>query len=169
VYGPDKLRLDIRIPLEKLSKQDRRHVLAITEKYLPGAAPSNGLGIEIRYNFNPNDSARLRKDALFASLLRQHGLTPVYLIFSGISPRDEAIARLGRAGWRFLVADMASQFTMDLTTMDLSSILTEPLVRDEVNREIAALMHAIYDSSAFKTVLAHRISRDKISPIRIDD
>lgn len=155
-YGDDDLRLDMRIPMDKLSEVDKKHVLAMVEKFLPGTVVTNGLGIEIRYNFNPNDSARLRKDDHFAGLLKADGLTPIYLIFSGISPRDEAIARLQRAGWHFLIADKASQFTTELTTMDLGSILQEPAVRDEVNREIGKVMNAIYDSPAFRAVIAHR-------------
>jgi hypothetical protein len=156
VYGEEDLRLDMRIPYDKLSKPNKKHVLATVGKFLPKVKVTAGLGIEIRYNFNPNDSARLRKDAHFAALLLQDSLVPIYLIFSGISPRDEAIARLERAGWNFLIAEKASRFTTELTTMDLGAILKEPTVHDEVNREIGQIMSAIYDSPAFKAVAAHR-------------
>jgi hypothetical protein len=155
-YGDDDLRLDMRIPYDKLSAEDQKHLLATVEKYIPGTKVTSGLGVEIRYNFNPNDSARLRKDELFAGLLANDGLTPIYLIFSGISPRHEAIKRLDGAGWKFLIGEQASKFTADLTTMDLASILDEPEVKAEVDREIAAVMTAIYDSSAFGSVMQHR-------------
>jgi hypothetical protein len=155
-YGDDDLRLDMRIPMSLLSEDDRQHVLSTVETHLPGTAVTGGLAIEIRYNFNPNDSARLRKDDHFAQLLAADGLTPIYLIFSSISPRDEAIARLQRAGWKFLIGDAASRFTTDLTTMDLGSILKEPVVQAEVQREVGAIMNAIFNSPAMLAVAKHR-------------
>src|SRR3954468_23657411 len=55
------LELDIGLRYSLLSGPDREHLAAVLAEY--GAdGTETGVGIEIRYNFNPNDSARLRKD-----------------------------------------------------------------------------------------------------------
>lgn len=156
VVGPkikDKLLLDVCIPLKKLSKEDAAHVAAVTKTHLPRAEGPKGLGIEVRYNFNPNDSARLRKDVDMAGLLVDEGLMPIYLIFCTISPRDEAIARLKRAGWLFLVGKEAVDFMRDLVGMDLGVILDSPEVKAEVKAEVAKLMGSIYESDGVKKVM----------------
>lgn len=61
-----------------------------------------------------------------AEKLVQNHLTPIYLIFSSISPRDEAIARLKRAGWAFIVGQPGLDFATELLGMNLSSILDRP-------------------------------------------
>jgi hypothetical protein len=155
-YGPSNLRLDIRIPLNLLSAPNKKHVLAVTRRHIPALTVTGGLAIEVRYNFNPNDSARLRKDASFPPLLTVEGLSPIYLVFSGISPREEAMERLRRAGWTFVIGAEASQYMTQLTGIDLQGILNEPAVRQEVDREVASFMSAIYDSPAFCAVAVHR-------------
>src|SRR5690606_12444668 len=101
----------------------------VVQRDIGDLAGAKGIGIEIRYNFNPNDSARLRKDVAMAENLAFNGLLPIYLVFSGISPRDEAIARLKRAGWSFLIGKPAVQFAKDLLGLDLATILEKPDVQ----------------------------------------
>lgn len=78
------LFLDIQIPYAKLSEADQKHVRRTVQRHLPGIHKGVGLGIEVRYNFNPNDSARLRKDVAMVGLLQKASLQPLYLVFSGI-------------------------------------------------------------------------------------
>ncbi|MHB8523462.1 MAG: hypothetical protein ACYDH9_22265 [Limisphaerales bacterium] len=92
------LELDIGLRFSKLSAADVQHIKSVAKKFTGKSAEGKGIGIEIRYNFNPNDSARLRKDCDMARYVRGEGFFPIYLVFSGISPRAEAIARLTRAG-----------------------------------------------------------------------
>ena len=156
-YGPNNLRLDIRVPMDPLNADDEEHVRTVTARHLPDLDLTGGLAIEVRYNFNPNDNARLRKDASFPPLLQAENLAPIYLVFSGISPRIEAIARLRRSGWTFLIGEGASNYMTELTGIDLQGILNEPAVRAEVDREVASFMTAIYDSPAFRAVGSHRL------------
>jgi len=146
----DGLQLDIGIPLEALSDEDKQHLVPIFQSSFPNSEIKNGLGIEIRYNFNPNDSARLRKDEHMASLLLNAGLFPIYLIFSEISPREEAIARLKRAGWNFLVGKAADGFMNKLIGMDFSTILDRPKIQNEIRQDIDLLMEEMRNSVAFK-------------------
>lgn len=150
------LELDVGLRLTFLPEADKAHVRAVVQKHLQVLLPhdSDGVGIEIRYNFNPNDSARLRKDVDMARYLQQASLLPIYLIFSAISPRDEAIARLHRAGWYFLAGRSASAFAQELLGLDLGSILDSPKVKAEVQEEVAKIMKAMIKSYAFQTVLA---------------
>lgn len=148
-----KLRLDIGVPFAKLSKLDLKYVSGLVQQYLGiETREAMGLGIEVRYNFNPNDSARLRKDCEMAALLQTAGYAPIYLVFSSISPRDEAIARLKRAGWSFLVGDEAICFMKDLCNMDFRHILEDPVVSSEVKKAIGDLMGMIYGSSHMQKV-----------------
>jgi hypothetical protein len=148
------LELDVCIPLQKLGPDDRKHVESVADKYIGRVAVRKGLAIEIRYNFNPNDSARLRKDVLMAELLEAADLVRVYLIFSSISPRDEAIARLKRAGRTFLVGEEAANFMRDLVGMDIETILQSAAVKEEVKHEMARIMAAIYGSYAVRSTLS---------------
>jgi hypothetical protein len=151
----NKLLLDIRVPYERLSAADRAHAAQVVQQYTAVCtAERSGVGIEVRYNFNPNDSARLRKDKEMAQYLQQDGLLPIYLVFSGISPRDEAIASLGRAGWHFLVGSVATQFMKDLVEMDFQSILCKPAVKAEVAREVGGMMDKMLRSPAFQHAIA---------------
>ena len=90
------LELDMALRFSHLTVEDIEHIQRIINQYLGLTNDSEGIGIEIRYNFNPNDSARLRKDVTMAEYLRAENLLPVYLIYSAISPRLEAISRLER-------------------------------------------------------------------------
>jgi hypothetical protein len=147
------LEMDICIPMTSLSTEDQEHVRVVMKQYVPSVRDYTGLAIEIRYNFNPNDSARLRKDDHLATLVQKQSLAPVYLVFSSISPRDEAIARLKRAGWIFLVGQDAAGFMNDLIGMDIQRILESDPVRHEVVAEMARIMRAIYESAAMKLTL----------------
>lgn len=142
------LQLDLCIPTTELNSDDKKHALDVAQKHLKSAIPKNGLAVEIRYNFNPNDSARLRKDVQMAQLLETQELFRIYLIFSTIFPRHEAIDRLRRAGWTFLIGDKASAFLNDLIGMDLDSILANDKVRDEIRGAMASLMRSVYESPA---------------------
>jgi hypothetical protein len=146
----DGLELDICIRRALLKPEDRKVVTATVRKYVGPLKNLKGVGIEIRYNFNPNDSARLRKDVKMASSLEANELLPVYLIFSQISPRQEAIARLKRAGWKFLVGRDAEKFMNDLIGMDLAEILDRPRVKAEIQKEVDSLMSKMLDSAAFR-------------------
>ena len=156
--APDKiaeklngLELDIGLRYSLLSREDRAFVASVLAKH--GGSPNlNGVGIEIRYNFNPNDSSRLRKDVDMANYVQAAGLLPIYLIYSAISPRDEAIARLKRAGWRFLQGAEASSFTTELFGADFLGIMERPEVRDRIHEEVRQMMRSIFESYAFAQV-----------------
>jgi hypothetical protein len=156
------LELDIGLRYELLSAEDRIHV-AQTLAALGADGSETGVGIEIRYNFNPNDSARLRKDVAMAGYVQKAGLFPLYLIYSAISPRDDAIARLTRAGWHFLQGEEASNFTTTLFGADFMGILERPEIRDQVHQEIGQLMASIFTSHAFTQVIVSRPEIDLTS------
>ena len=152
-----RLELDICIPFEALSAEDSDEIREVARVQLDAdLAGYSGLGIEIRYNFNPNDSARLRKDVTMAELLQQQRLFPVYLIFAENSPRDEAIARLKRAGWTFLVGGEALQFASAIAGTDINSVLDKPSVSSEIESEINEMMAKMFTSYAFDQVLSER-------------
>jgi hypothetical protein len=148
-----RLELDCCIPLASLIEADQQHVKDVCKKHLNETNIGAGLAIEIRYNFNPNDSSRLRKDCEVAELLQKMGLYSVYLVFSAISPRDEAIARLKRAGWTFIVGTDASTFMDDLIGMNFKRILDSEDVRNEITREMGALMQSIFRSHAVTSTM----------------
>lgn len=147
------LELDIGLRYDLLADEDKAHVAEVLERY---GAPKEaaGVGIEIRYNFNPNDSARLRKDVDMAGYVQAENLYPVYLIYSAISPRDDAIGRLTRAGWIFLQGEEATAFTNELFGVDFLGIMERPEVRDSIHEEVRSMMRGIYESHAFEQVAA---------------
>lgn len=149
-----RLELDVCLPLDRLTKVDRIHVEKVIASHFGQSHARTALAIEIRYNFNPNDSARLRKDVEMAKLLLERKMLPVYLIFSSISPRDEAIARLKRAGWNFLVGTAAAAFMVDLIGMNIEKMLSSEDVRKEVASEMALIMRTLYESDAMKATLS---------------
>jgi hypothetical protein len=153
------LELDIGIRFADISSADKRHIKKIIRSYTRAKFTGEGIGIEIRYNFNPNDSSRLRKDCDMAGYLLEEGLFPIYLVFSAISPRDEAIARLKRAGWTFLVGQDASRFSNELFGLNLGTILEQDKIRQEITEEIGALFDDIFSSHAFTTVMKHRVDQ----------
>ena len=55
-----KLELDTSLPFNLVTQENRDHISEVVQRHI-GEKPYNGIGIEVRYNFNPNDSARLRK------------------------------------------------------------------------------------------------------------
>lgn len=156
------LELDVGLRYDLLSSEDQKHLAAVLAQY--GAdGTETGVGIEIRYNFNPNDSSRLRKDVDMARYVQDEGLFPLYLIYSAISPRDEAIARLTRAGWHFLQGEEASSFTTKLFGADFLGILDRPEVSDRVHEEVRELMTSIFTSYAFEQVAVERLEVDVTS------
>lgn len=146
----DNLKLDVYIPFDKLTKTDLDASIAVVQSSLGlDASISEGLGIEIRYNFNPNDSARLRKDVAMAEGLIARNLVPIYLVYSGISPREEAMDRLTRAGWNFLVAGDASTFTKELLGLDLAKFFEDKDVKNVIADGVDRMMVAMMESVAF--------------------
>ena len=101
----DGLELDVQLRPSDLSSEDRKHLQHVVRQHLAiDLSKYAGLGVEIRYNFNPNDSARLRKDKHLAQVLKEANYYPVYLIFCENSPRlADAVASLTRRGWKFIV------------------------------------------------------------------
>ncbi|MFW5872068.1 MAG: hypothetical protein ACOCUT_03080 [bacterium] len=148
----DGLELDISIILNDISEGNQNHVNEISKKYLKEKI-SGGLGIEIRYNFNPNDSSRLRKDVKMGEILRQENYTPVYLVFSSISPRQDAISRLTNSGWNFLIGENAVNFMNELLEIDLATILKKKEISQEIKKSVDDFMKNIYDSHAFQQVI----------------
>jgi hypothetical protein len=146
----DGLELDIALRKKIMSKADAAFITDFVQKIDGGEY--DGLGIEIRYNFNPNDSARLRKDVDVVNKLKAHGLLPIYLIFSAISPRDEAIARLTRAGWIFKQGEEALGFMTALLGTDVMSVLDNPTLSVEIKRHMRQLMKAIFKSEAMRAL-----------------
>lgn len=157
----DGLELDICLEFARLKADDRIVALAELAKIFPNVNFSNyrGLGIEIRYNFNPNDSSRLRKDVVMSENLIKEGLFPIYLIFSSISPRDEAIKRLTVAGWNFVVANAASNLSANLFGLDLSTILDVPEVKILIKNEIDAMMADLKNSHSFNQFIGNEYIR----------
>lgn len=145
------LELDVGLTLADLSRADQKHLSEVCHRHANvDLSGYRGLAIEIRYNFNPNDSSRLRKDVQLAELLRESGYYPMYLVFAENSPRDEALARLTRAGWHFIVGRSALSFMADVVGFDISSVLDRPDVSAEIKREIDALSASIRHSYAYR-------------------
>ena len=153
----DGLELDMGLKTSLLSSDNKKFVEETIRKFI-GVDPKNknGLGIEIRYNFNPNDSSRLRKDVKMAELLLAEKLVPVYLVFSSISPREEAIARLTRAGWHFLVGQKAIDFLTHILGEDFLVLLEQPEIKKEIAKQVDEIMDGLVESHAFKEVLKGR-------------
>ena len=78
------------------------------------------------------------------------GLFPVYLIFSTISPRQDAIARLRRAGWHFLIGAEAANFMKDLLGVDIDDFLQSASLKEELDEEVSQIMTEIFESAAFR-------------------
>lgn len=143
------LELDVGLRYSELQADAINFVSEVCKKHINEEIKTDGIGIEIRYNFNPNDSSRLRKDCDMAEKLTEANLRPVYLIFSSISPRDEAISRLERAGWKFLVGQNALDFATELLGMDLAEIWDRPAIKAEIKKEIDGMMSDIKTSHSF--------------------
>jgi len=142
-----RLELDIAIRKELLDIEDATHVENVFKKYFDTSIQMNGgLGIEIRYNFNPNDSSRLRKDVQMCERVKSKNLTPIYLIFSRISPRNDAISRLTNSGWHFLVGEDAISFMKDLLEVDFQEILQEKDVQQAIKETTDEFMETIFRS-----------------------
>lgn len=147
------LELDIGLRFSLLeSEDDVRAIQKLVDPFIGEIPNVNGLGIEIRYNFNPNDSARLRKDVDMCGYLQESGLVPIYLIYSSISPRNDAISRLTRAGWIFMQGDQAASFTNSLFGVDFLGLLERPDIKEEIHNEIRSLLKEIFTSDAFKQI-----------------
>jgi hypothetical protein len=145
----DGLELDVGLRYSEISEKNSEFISSVCKKYLGEDITTDGIGIEIRYNFNPNDSSRLRKDCEMAVKLSEANLRPIYLVFSSISPRDEAISRLERAGWKFLVGQTALDFSTELLGLDLADIWDRATIKSEIQSEINGMMQDIKDSHSF--------------------
>lgn len=153
----DGLELDVQLRSTDLSDEDRVHLSNVCNEHLRTPLAETGIGIEIRYNFNPNDSARLRKDKHLARLLAEAGLLPVYLIFAENSPRlEDAVASLTRAGWTFIIGEPALRFMAALVGFDISRVLDDPDVSSEIKAEMDLLMQEIQSSHAFEAIRTTR-------------
>lgn len=148
----DGLELDVGLALGDLSSKDVTHLSSTCKKHLGlDLKKYKGLAIEIRYNFNPNDSARLRKDKQLAALLNDDGYFPLYLVFAENSPRlGDAVASLKRAGWQFLIGQPALQFMAEVVGFDISNVLDRTEVSKEIQEEMRSLMQSIKQSYAYK-------------------
>jgi hypothetical protein len=153
----DGLELDIGLKFSELVEADQKHLVETFKKYTNNDLDMTGLGIEIRYNFNPNDSSRLRKDVQMGELLVAAGLKPTYLIFSSISPRQDAISRLTATGWTFLIGESAIKFISELLGMDIQSVLDKPLIKEEIKKMVDQIMSDLVKSHSFQQVASqHR-------------
>ena len=146
----DGLELDVCLRFSELKSDDAQYIASVCKKHIKEDITSDGIGIEVRYNFNPNDSSRLRKDCVMAEKVTAANLRPIYLIFSAISPRDEAISRLQRAGWVFVVGQEAINFSAELLGLDLADIWDRPSVKQEITKEINGMMEDIKTSYSFE-------------------
>jgi len=72
-----------------------------------------------------------------------------YLIFSSISPRQDAISRLERAGWNFIIGEDARQFSTDLYNIDLSQILQKEAIYNSIKNKMDEIMRSLYLSHAY--------------------
>lgn len=144
------LEIDIRLKYSDLKDNDLASLKLTIRKFLKiDPSVCNGLGIEIRYNFNPNDSSRLRKDKQLAGLMIDDGLYPVYLVFADNSPRlEDAVKSLQKAGWNFLVAKPALDFMAEVVGFDITSVLEQETVSDNIKKETEAIMEKIWSSYA---------------------
>lgn len=149
----DGLELDIGLKFSELTKEDQQHLITIYKKHTGIDLDTTGLGIEIRYNFNPNDSSRLRKVVHMGELLVAAGLKPIYLIFSSISPRQDAISRLTSSGWTFLIGDQALKFISELLGMEIQSVLDKPIIKAEIKKIVDDIMSNLVKSHAFQQVV----------------
>lgn len=147
----DGLEVDLAIRCSLLNPIDKVEVKNVICKYTDSHF-YEGIGIEIRYNFNPNDSARLRKDVQMAESLQSEKLLPVYLVFSDISPRDDAIARLKRAGWTFLVGEEAKTFSVQLLSTDFTSVLQKEEIKTQTHLAIKKLLKSIFDNDLMRQI-----------------
>jgi len=150
------LELDLALRFAELADPDDANFIR-TEAAAVGVnvpVDAQGLGIEVRYNFNPNDSARIRKDVDMASHVQAAGLEPVYLVFSSMSPRlEDAVPRLERAGWKFLHGADAGAFAARVLGLDFGEVLRE--AKPLIVKRIGEVMEAILGSYAFRTATSH--------------
>lgn len=152
------LELDIALRFDQMQAEDVEYVRDQARAIgVDIPADRRGLGIEIRYNFNPNDSARIRKDVSMATLVHDSRLMPIYLVFSAMSPRlEDAVPRLRRAGWTFLLGADAGAFARSVLGLDFGAVLSE--ARPEISRRIAEVMDVITRSYAFRAATADNVS-----------
>jgi hypothetical protein len=85
--------------------------------------------------------------------LTENDYFPIYLIFSSISPREDAISRLTRAGWNFLIGNRANSFMNELLDVDITRILDVPSIREEIQREVNSIMRGLFNTYAFKQAM----------------
>lgn len=147
------LELDIGLRFSEITPPDKLHITTIVKKHTAlDVSDTNGIGIEIRYNFNPNDSSRLKKDVDMGNRLKDLGLRPIYLVFSSISPRQDAISRLTNSGWTFLTGTDAINFANELLTIDFQKILDKPVIKKEVKKAVDEIFKLLVDSYPFQKI-----------------
>ena len=163
----NNLELDIRLQLSEFTSDDQMHAIDVVRRHLNGMELSSytGAGIEIRYNFNPNDSSRLRKDKELAAILISESYLPIYLVFAENSPRmGDAVASLRRAGWNFLVGVEALDFMADLVGFDITEVLDRPDVSSEIEIEVSKLMAEVQFRKALDLRKVSGVSLDNTGP-----
>jgi hypothetical protein len=151
------IELDARIAFNQINDVEKTRIQSIISSYCEKFDEIDGLGIEVRYNFNPNDSARLRKDVAMCELLEDNNLFPIFLIFSTSSPRQDAIGRLTRTGWLFFIGDESYNFLKEITKFDFKRFL----IRDDIKQIIVEESDRIFKSLKDKYT--------KFGNIRIED
>ena len=148
----DGLELDVGLTLSELKVEDVEHLAEVCKRHLNiDIRRYSGIAIEIRYNFNPNDSARLRKDKHLANQLVHADYFPLYLVFAENSPRlKDAVTSLQRASWTFLIGTKGLHFMADMVGFDISQILDRPEISAEIQLRVDDFMSAIGNSYAYK-------------------
>lgn len=147
------LEVDVCLTSKSIDSQSFSFINDVYFEYFERNIDTFGLGIEIRYNFNPNDSSRLRKDCVMASEMVRENLTPIYLVYSSISPRNEAIERLKRAGWHFLIGQDALDFSSKILGLDVSTIWKREKIKRVINSKVDEMMLKIKNSHAISEFL----------------
>lgn len=148
------IELDARIAFNQINGAEKARIQNTISSYCETVDEIDGLGIEVRYNFNPNDSARLRKDVAMCKLLEDDNLFPIFLVFSTSSPRHDAIARLTRAGWLFFIGDESYNFLKEITGFDFKRFL----IRDDVKEIVVTESDRIFRSLKDKYIKFGNIS-----------
>ena len=133
------IEIDAKIGFNDINKNEIRRIKKVARStFLKIPRQYEGLGIECRYNFNPNDSARLRKDLRMYELVANSNLIPIFLVFSTSSPRQDAINRLSKTGWKFLIGNDSYKFLKNIVEFDFKTFLKskqiQSIMKDNSNK-----------------------------------